>query len=219
MATDYFTNACTISSLLMRWVVLLTSDIRELRFEDHSFSTSFGSLACLKLTIPDGRSIRAKMVFLVTNCERKSSDSWRTQRDSTLLWWYLQVKLSTHQIWKAKNVSDSFQSPVETVCTCSHTSHGVHCLHCDILYCEEVLLWEAWEQGKGNPLCCCALYVGGSGGLLQKTLDPLRSHFQVKFYDWNQLPHLLVLVRHSWLVKFQGKVRFWQEGWNVPPPH
>ena len=63
---------------------------------------------------------------------------------------------------------------------------------------------------EGQPLCCCALYIGGSGGLLQKTLDHLRSHVQVKLYDWNQLPPLLVvLVRHSWLVSSKGR---WDSG-------
>ena len=48
-----------ISSLLMRWVVLLTRAIRELRLRDHSFRTSLGSLTSRKFTTPAGLSMRA----------------------------------------------------------------------------------------------------------------------------------------------------------------
>lgn len=74
-STCHCISLCTISSLLMRCVVLLTSIIRELRFSDQLLSTSLGSLTCLKLTMPAGRSILAYIVFLVTKPERNSSTS------------------------------------------------------------------------------------------------------------------------------------------------
>ena len=73
----YLTKACTISSLLMRWVVFPTRVMSELRLFDQSFSTSLGSLLSLKLTKPAGRSIRANIVFLVTSCDKNSSHSYR----------------------------------------------------------------------------------------------------------------------------------------------
>ena len=47
-----------------------------------------------------------------------------------------------------------------------------------------VLLWEACEQGRGNPLCCCALYTNYARGLGTcpcEPLDPLRLLIRVKF--------------------------------------
>jgi len=71
-------NKClwTISSLLMRCVVLFTSCISVLRWLDQSLRTSFGSLLCIKLTTPAGRSVLARTVLFTTRFDRKSSVSW-----------------------------------------------------------------------------------------------------------------------------------------------
>jgi hypothetical protein len=67
---------CTISSLLIRCVVLFTSCISVLRWLDQSLRTSFGSLLCVKLTTPAGRSVLARTVLFTTRFDKKSSVSW-----------------------------------------------------------------------------------------------------------------------------------------------
>ena len=72
------------------------------------------------------------------------------------------------------------------------TSHSVHCLHCDILYCQEFITiamnsWYCSERigNKGKATPCVVVLIHkvyrGSGGLPQESLDHLRSLFQVKF--------------------------------------
>lgn len=73
---------CTISSLLMRCVVLFTSCISVLRWLDQSLRTSFGSLLCVKLTTPAGRSVLASTVLFTTRFDKKSSVSWNKENST-----------------------------------------------------------------------------------------------------------------------------------------
>ena len=55
----------------------------------------------------------------------------------------------------------------------------------------------------------------GLGACPQENLDPHFFNENFNIYEWNWLPHLLVLVRHSSLAKFQGGgggARFCQGG-------
>lgn len=65
----------SICSLFMRWVVLLTSFIKDDRLSDQSFKTWLGSFRTPKLTMPAGRSVLAVTVLLVTIWLRNSSAS------------------------------------------------------------------------------------------------------------------------------------------------
>ena len=65
----------TISSLLIRWLVLLTRLISWFSLAAHSFSTSLGSLCCANWTMPASRSILASTVPFTTRLDRNSSVS------------------------------------------------------------------------------------------------------------------------------------------------
>ena len=69
----YFISLWTISSLFIRWLVLVTNIIRVFRLLDQSFKTFPGSLLWEKVMIPAGLSIRAYIVFLVTNSDKNVS--------------------------------------------------------------------------------------------------------------------------------------------------
>ena len=74
------TSLWTISSLVMRCVVRFRSCIRVLRLCDHSLRISLDSLCELKVTMPAGRSIRAKTVLDTTSSERNDSVSWNSTK-------------------------------------------------------------------------------------------------------------------------------------------
>ena len=65
----------TISSLVMRWLVLFTRCIRVFILKAQSFRMSAGSLCCRKWMMPSSLSILAWTVLLVTKLDRNSSVS------------------------------------------------------------------------------------------------------------------------------------------------
>ena len=72
-----WTSLCTISSLVIRCVVLLSSPMSVLMLCDHSLRIPFGSLCWLKFTMPLGRSILANTVLDTTRSDRNCSLSCR----------------------------------------------------------------------------------------------------------------------------------------------
>ena len=82
------------------------------------------------------------------------------------------------------------------------TSHSVHCLHCDILYCQEfiTIAMNSWycserigNKGKATP-CVVVLYtlsIQGVWGLAPGKFRPSEITFSSKVFvihEWNWLP-------------------------------